>query len=357
MINIAVNDCIMHKNHSVMSGTKIFEGMISPIDAEVIQRLEVNGYEISSHVTSKDFGLSIPLGEDNYISEVVAMILDESVSACLHNDLFFSYQKEAFQNSLIYLHPTYGTVSRYGLVQLAPSMDQIGILCKDIKRAIDILSIISGRDIKDGAMYMDEHYSYTSTSNNIRIAYDRCSVDSLEDEYQRYFNHISKKHNAKEITLDYLNSYKDVSLILCCAEISHCINRYDGIRYGYRTENASNLDEIYTKSRTEALSIDAKFLSILGAMILTQDNYTKYYEKAMKVRRLIKNSISFQDYDVILLPTVVSSDPYTDSSCYALGSIAGFPTLTFAKDGYGFQLVSKPMDESSLVTAYEMIVG
>jgi len=105
-----------------------------------------------------------------------------------------------------------------------------------------------------------------------------------------------------EFELKYSDVYTQIMQILCCAEFSNNISRYDGIKYGYRAKDYGSLHELYTKSRSEAFGADVKLAAIIGAMVLSQENYTQYYDKAMRLRRLIRDSLDFDKYDVIVSP-------------------------------------------------------
>ena len=119
-----------------------------------------------------------------------------------------------------------------------------------------------------------------------------------------------------EVETDYSSVYKQIMQILCCAELSNNISRYDGIKYGYRAKEYNGLNELYTKSRTEAFGSDTKLAAILGAMVLSQENYTRYYDKAMKLRRKIRDSLDFNSYDVIV------------AKCPILSRLCGLPSIT-----------------------------
>jgi aspartyl-tRNA(Asn)/glutamyl-tRNA(Gln) amidotransferase subunit A len=115
------------------------------------------------------------------------------------------------------------------------------------------------------------------------------------------------------------------------------------------------LNDLYVNTRTEALGLETKLAAVMGAMALSQDQYVPYYEKAMKIRRLIKNSLRFDEYDVIVLPTAIGENPYENLSLFALAPLAGLPSISFSYQGEGIQLIANAKNENALITAWEAI--
>ena len=296
---VYLDDSIMKKGCLATAGSKMLENFIAPFDATVVSRLDEN----TESVKLAEFGLGDP-GE-----------LPGSPMLC--NDVFGHIRCRAVQQELCYIRPTYGTVSRFGLVPAASSMDQIGIVCKSPSEGFSLLSAIAGNDGKDGAMFPEKSFSYKAEKREIR-------------------------RGTPLPSYSYAGVYRQVMDILCYAEISNNISRYDGIKYGYRAPHYRNLDDLYTKTRTEALGPDAKLAAIMGCLVLSQDHYGKYYEKAMKIRRLIKESLRFDEYDVIEMP---ADDP--------LAVLAGLPSLTFSRNGACVQLAADVKKENVLFTAWE----
>jgi aspartyl-tRNA(Asn)/glutamyl-tRNA(Gln) amidotransferase subunit A len=180
-----------------------------------------------------------------------------------------------------------------------------------------LLSRIAGYDENDGAMFPEKTCNYVKTGKKPNIT-------------------------GPEIKLPYSDVYNEVLYILGFAEISSNLSRYDGIKFGYRASNFKNLEELYIKTRTEAFGLEAKLAAIMGCMLLSQDNYARYYDKAMKLRRLIKESLSFDKYDVTAIPV----------DC-PLAALTGLPSLTFSHNGTGFQLMADAKNESALLAAWE----
>ena len=295
---IYLDDSIMQKGFTATAGSAILENFTAPFDATVAVRLK----EKTERIKLAEFGLADPG--------------DLPGTPLLCNDVLGHIRCRAAEQELCYIRPTYGTVSRFGLIPAACSMDQIGIVCKNPAEGFSLLQTISGHDEKDGAMFPQKHYSYAKAEKEPVLA-DR----SLE--------------------LPFSGVYRQVLEILAYAEICNNISRYDGIKFGYRAENCKNPDELYTKTRTEALGPEAKFAATAGCLILSQDYYSAYYEKAMKIRRLIKESLRFDTFDVI---EVAAGNP--------VAVLAGLPSLTFRRNTETVQLVANVKKENLLLAAW-----
>ena len=323
---VYLDDSIMQKGCPATAGSKMLENFISLFDATIIKRLNEN----TNRVKLAEFGLKDP-GE-------------KLPSPLLCNDVFGYIRSRAAKEELCYIRPTYGTVSRFGLVPAASSMDQIGIVCKDPIAGFDLLSAIAGHDENDGAMFPEKSYSYKSEKSEIRWGILQPSGTESIPITETLIEKISAKEKVIDCNVNCAGASSQVLCILAYAEISNNLSRYDGIKFGYRTSDHKNLDDLYTKSRTEAFGPEAKFASVMGCFLLSQDNYAVYYEKAMKIRRLIKESLRFDTYDVIILP---ADDP--------IPVLAGLPSLTFSYNGNGIQLAANVKKEGLLQAAWETV--
>ena len=296
---IYIDDSIMQKGFPATAGSKILENFIAPFDATVLTRLN----EKKVPVKLFEFGLGDP-GE-----------LPGEPLLC--NDVFGFVRKRAAEQSLCVIRPTYGTVSRFGLIPAAPSMDQVCIVCKDPSAGFSLLEAISGSDENDGAMFPDKNYSYKSVKRELKYR-----VPGAGEMYSGLHNQILQ--------------------ILAYAEISCNLSRYDGVKFGRRAARYKNLEELYLNTRNEYFGNEAKLAAVMGCMLLSRDYYTPYYEKAMKLRRLVKESLLFDSYDILELP---AESP--------LAVLAGLPSLSFVKNGKAVQLIADVKKESLLLTAWE----
>ena len=319
-----LENSIMQKDQPATAGSKMLENFISPIDATVAVCLESAGIEIVGRCGSDEFGASGLFANPETAHErrdgsavqeredrpCVHHVLSGEADFVLCNDYTGAISSAAAAQGFYYIHPTYGTVSRYGLIPSASSMDQIGILCKTPEVGFDVLKIIAGYDSKDGIM---------GNSKTEKTSGGSQSEQNTNNPVQKRVEHI-------ETELKYSEIFTQVMQILCVAELSNNISRYDGIKYGYRAKDYKDLNELYKKSRTEAFGEDVKLAAILGAMVLSQENYTRYYDKAMLLRRLIKDSLKFDNYDVLTYAN--AEHKRFSSGPHVLSRLCGLPALT-----------------------------
>ena len=404
-----LEDSIMQKGCPVTAGSKILEGYNSPIDATVVARLEAAGIVILGKTKMDEFGIGgLFSGAQKEAPGAVSAVADGVAAFALCNDYTGSVRQQAAMRGVCYIHPTYGTISRYGLIPAVPSMDQIGIVCKYPADGERLLPIIAGYDAKDGAMLMhgvhkagcrkqnagckeqemegrEESNSGSGTRNSeyrkaeLRIGVPRNVIDQVSGksevlEFVKDFcclvsGDINNKPEdfvenpksriqssefteaaclcAVDIELKYFDAYAQVMRVLCCAELSGNLSRYDGVKFGYRADSFSDLHELYTKSRSEGFGPDIKLAAIMGAMALSQENYTKYYDKALRIRRLIKESLEFNKYDAIIMP-VFGEAPDEALALSALPQLCGLPAVTVPFKSGGIMLIADINQENVL---------
>ena len=330
-----LEDSIMQKGHPVTAGSKMLHNFISPIDATVVTLLESAGVTIIGKAKMSEFGVSGLFSYEAdqadepspcYINGSVEAVAEGIVSFALVNDYTGAISREAALRGLSCIRPTYGTVSRYGLIPSVPSMDQISIICKTPEDGQRILSIIG----KTG----DGSLSYHEWQDREPSPVLPCVAADFE--------------------LPHSDVLTQVMQILCCGELSSSLSRYDGVKFGHRTESYDNLNELYTKSRTEAFGPDAKLVAITGAMVLSQDNYNRYYDKAMRLRRLIKESLRFYDYNVIMMRYPSVDQEGISPVCF-LPSLCGLPALTVPHDGGVLTLIADAGREDMLFQAIKVV--
>ena len=366
----ALEDSIMHKGRPATAGSKMLENFVSPLDATVVRRLEEAGIEILGKTKMDEFGIA-GLFEDSpqAVPGAVSAVAEGVVSFALCNDYTGAIGQRAAESGLYYIHPTYGTVSRYGLIPSVVSMDQIGIVCRRPGDGFRVLSIIAGQDPKDGAMLVREARKHRGQGSgargqgagennaecrmqNAEIGDGKLTIGVPQNIFQKIPGEASSvgligDFDTAYFDLEYFDVYAQVMQILCCAEISGNIARYDGIKFGYRTESFANLNELYTKSRTEGFGQDTKLAAMIGAMALSQENYLRYYDKAMRIRRLIKESLEFGKYDIILLSPLDKAEEWR-LELHALPRLCGLPAVTMPFGNGWISLVADVGCENAL---------
>ena len=347
---VYLDDGIMQKGCITTAGSKILENYTALFDATVVTRLNENGINISGRARMNEFGIPNFDGDDE-LTGAVKIVADGEAKYALCSDVFGQYRRQAAQNGVCCIRPTYGTVSRYGLVPAVSSMDQIGVICGSAEEGFELLSAIAGNDEKDGAMFPEERYAYAKTDRNLKVGVPEFIIKSADENTQKIIREFAANFDSVNIELPYFDAYKQVLYTLSCAEIGNNISRYDGIKFGFRAADYKGLNQLYVKTRTEAFGPQAKLAAVMGAMVLSQGNYAKYYEKAMKIRRLVKESLKFGEYDIIALPLSTGGGRYGDLSLYALSPLAGLPSVSFSYNGRGIQLIAGVKNENALLTA------
>ena len=396
-IPIGIKDNMCTKGIKTTCASKMLENFIPPYNATVIEKinnenlislgkLNMDEFAMGSsteysyfHKTKNPWNLNkVPGGSSGGSAAAVAANM---VPWALGSDTGGSIRQPASLCGIVGLKPTYGLVSRFGLVAYASSLDQIGTLTKDVKDASMLLNIIAGHDEKDTTSAAREKVDYTKCLKNdvkgLKIGVPKEFFDrglnkevkeSLEKAIEKYKELGASIEECSLNIADYaLASY----YIIACAEASSNLGRFDGIRYGHRTKNYENLRDIYRNSRSEGFGDEVKRRIILGTYVLSSGYYDAYYKKAQQVRTLIKNEFAkvFEKCDIILIPTSPnvafnigekSNNPlemYLADICTVSINIAGLPGISVPcgvnSEGMpiGMQLVGKPFGEETILNA------
>ena len=396
-IPIGIKDNICTKGVKTTCSSKMLENFISPYDATVMEKInaenmvmlgKLNMDEFAMggsteysyfHVTRNPWNLNkVPGGSSGGSAAAVAANL---VPWSLGSDTGGSIREPASFCGVVGLKPTYGLVSRYGLVAFASSLDQIGPITKDVKDCAMLLNVIAGHDERDSTSANVEKQDYVKAlRNNVKglkigipkeffgEGINKEVKESLEKAIEKY-----KELGAEveECSLDIAKYSLAAYYIIACAEASSNLGRFDGIRYTYRTKEFSNLKELYKKTRSEGFGPEVKRRIILGTYVLSSGYYDAYYKKAQKVRTLVMNEFkkAFEKYDILLTPTSPtvafdigskSNNPlemYLADICTVSINIAGLPAISIpcGKDTegmpIGMQLIGKRFDEQAILNA------
>ncbi|WP_073073681.1 Asp-tRNA(Asn)/Glu-tRNA(Gln) amidotransferase subunit GatA [Thermosipho atlanticus] len=328
-VPIAVKDNIVTKGLRTTCASKILKEYIPPYDATVVKKLKQSGFTIIGKTNLDEFAMGTGTEYSAYqitrnpwdLSRVAggssggsaAAVASGEVVAALGSDTGGSIRQPAAFCGVIGFKPTYGLVSRYGLVAFASSLDQIGPITKTVKDAAILMNVISGFDSNDSTTvdrkveftkYLDEDFS------NVKVAFPKEVFDEgIEDGVAERFNEFVKFLEGKGIKVDKVDfpelKYSVATYyIIAPAEVSSNLSRFDGMRYGKRNEEEGLL-ETYLKSRTNNLGPEVIRRIMIGTFTLSAAYYDAYFEKAQKVRRLITNKIEnlFDKYDFIITPT------------------------------------------------------
>jgi aspartyl-tRNA(Asn)/glutamyl-tRNA(Gln) amidotransferase subunit A len=371
---IAVDDTLLVKDAVATAGSRILDGFKPLFSAEAVVRLEEKGYAVSGKAHTGEFGLDL-VGEFSYYAPqeeklegaAAALVKNGDVKAALGVDMNGSTRRSAALAGVDFLKPTYGTVSRYGVISCAASGEQVGVFAPNAEGVKEIISVIAGHDDKDGTSLPQKEYEY---STDIAVAGKKvCIVKELlekaDDETKanviKYADALKANGvEVEEISWDFFDLANTAWQILMCAETCNNVSRYDGVKYGHRTEQYRNIDELYVKSRTEGFNFLTKAVILYGSDVLSKNRYKDCYDKSLRVRRVIADATKelLEKYDAILAP-VCSKTEYTaydikdaftkvfeESVFTALPNLIGTPALVSG----GVQLMGKHFDESVLLS-------
>lgn len=373
---IAVDDTILVKGTPATAGSKMLENFTPLFSAEAVTRLENAGYGISGKTNTGEFGLDL-LGETSFFGEVKAeenlvgaaaeVVRKGEVKAALSVDLNGSPRRAAAVSGIDFIKPTYGTVSRYGIIACACSGEQIGVSAKNAEDVKEILSVIAGHDSKDGTSLPEKKYEYSLDENvsGMKIALVKelfnMASDEVKTNIEAYAESLKKLGAVVEtVSLDVVSEAQTAWQILMSAETCNNISRFDGVKYGYRTPEYKNIDELYVKSRTEAFSFLTKATVIYGSDVLSKGKYEACYDKSLRIRRVVMDKVKalLASYDALLTPVsskmnyhsydvLESFDKVFEESVFtAVASITGLPAIVTK----GVQLVSDSFRESTLLS-------
>jgi len=389
---VLVKDNIAIKEEPLTCASNILESYKSPYSATAINRLESHGALITGQTNMDEFAMGSSSEYSIYgsvknpydLTRVAggssggsaAAVAEELCDIALGSDTGGSIRQPASFCGIYGLKPTYGRISRYGLVAHASSFDTIGILSKNLKNITSAFSVMSGYDSKDVTSSNEpvlslKKYNKAKFPKNVGILSDEAlsGVDSeIVDRYNMILDFLKKENvNLLKVELPYFDYCVATYYVLTMAEASSNLSRFDGVRYGRRGDS-KDLNETYLKSRSEGFSKEVKRRIMTGTYVLSSGYYDAYYSKALKVRRVIKNGYNklFSDIDCLFMPTTsttafplknnlenpikmylsdIFTVPFNLIGCPSLNIPAG---TTKEKLPIGFQVASNAFKEETL---------
>jgi aspartyl-tRNA(Asn)/glutamyl-tRNA(Gln) amidotransferase subunit A len=382
-IPIAIKDNILVKDYSCTAGSKILENYIAVYDATVIKKLKSAGAVIVGKTNLDEFAMGsstensaffptlnpfdtqrVPGGSSGGSAAAVGAGI---VPVALGSDTGGSIRQPAGFCGVYGLKPTYSSVSRYGLIAMASSLDQIGPLAKNLDDLILVFRIIRGQDPLDSTsqIYLEKIKKVKKIGVPQEV-FGLGMEKEVQEVFEKFLDKIKTKYEIKKISLPFLPYSLPTYYLVMTAEVSSNLARYDGIRYGLSYETR-NLLEKYLNSRELGFGEEVKRRILLGTFVLSHGYYEAYYLKALKVRKLIFDDFqkAFQDVDLILMPTSPSlpfklgektDDPlqmYLSDIFTVPINLAYLPALTF-NIGFsqnlpvGAQIISNLFEEETL---------
>ncbi len=396
-IPMAIKDNMCTKDIRTTCASKMLENFVPPYDAFVTKKIKEINAPILGKLNMDEFAMGSST-ENSYFKKTKNPYNTNKVpggssggsAACVGADLAIyslgsdtggSIRQPASFCGVVGLKPTYGLVSRFGLVAFASSLDQIGPLTKDVTDSAMVLNVIAGHDSMDSTSINVPKEDYTKALVNdvkgmkIGIPNDYIG-EGINEEVKNAILKSVEIYKSLGAEVEFFNMTASkyalpAYYIISSAEASSNLARYDGIKYGYRTENYENLIDLYNKTRSEGFGKEVKRRIMLGTYALSSGYYDAYYKKAQQVRTVIKNDFdaAFEKYDFILTPTAPTTafnigskttDPlqmYLEDICTVSINIASVPAISipcgFDNEGMpiGMQLIGKAFSESTLLRA------
>jgi len=397
-VPVAVKDNICTKGDVTSCASKILYNFKPPYDATVIRKMSDAGIVPCGKVNMDEFAMGsttetsfygetknpwditrVPGGSSG--GAAAAVSADESVIA-LGSDTGGSIRQPCSFCGVTGLKPTYGAVSRYGLIAYASSLDQIGPIAKNALDAAAMFSVISGKDEKDATSMNGTPFTLDDIRNTTDLKGKKIGIPSdyfgegIHEDVAKSVMEASavlKSLGAEveEFDMSVVKYAIPTYYIIACAEACSNLSRFDGIKYGYKADSASNLRDVYFKSRSEGFGMEVKKRIMLGNFVLSSGYFDAYYKKALQVKGLIVKAFNeaFEKYDFLLGPVAPTtalkmgeglSDPlamYLGDIYTVMINIAGLPSLAlpcgFDSNNMpvGMQLIGKPFDEKTILGA------
>ena len=398
-VPMGIKDNICTKGLTTSCGSKMLENFVPPYNATVVEKLQDAGAVVLGKLNMDEFAMGgstetshfgptrnpwdlerVPGGSSG--GSAAAVAADEAVYT-LGSDTGGSIRQPASYCGVVGMKPTYGTVSRYGLIAYGSSLDQIGPLCKDVTDCATIMEVIASHDLKDSTSVERKDTDFTSAlvddvkGMRIGIPKDYFGEGLDPDVKASVLNAVevlkAKGAIVEEFDLSLVEYAIPTYYTIAAAEASSNLERFDGVKYGYRAKDYEGLHNMYKKTRSEGFGPEVKRRIMLGSFVLSSGYYDAYYLKALRVKALIKKAFdeAFAKYDVIIGPAAPTTAPKLGSSLsdpikmylsdiYTISvNLAGLPGMTVPcgtdKNGLpvGMQLIGNCFEEKKLIqTAY-----
>lgn len=371
--NIAVDDTILVKDVVTTAGSKILDGFKPLFSAEAVTRLEDKGYTVAGKTNVGEFGLDL-VGEFSYYAPqgeklsgaAATLVKNGDVEAALGVDMNGATRRAAALAGVDFLKPTYGTVSRYGVISCAASGEQVGVYAKNAQKVAEIMGVIAGHDDKDGTSLKDETYDYSITDvKGKKVAINKYLLDKADDTTKAKVLAFADSLRANgvevvEISCDMVEIANTAWQILMCAETCNNVSRYDGVKFGHRAKEYKNIDELYVNTRTEGFNFLTKAVILYGSDVLSKHRYKDCFDKSLRIRRVVVEGIAkaFEEFDAILTPACSKSEyeaydikdafgkVFEESVFTAVPNLIGIPALVTN----GVQLMGNHFSESTLLS-------
>ncbi len=398
-IPIAIKDNIAYKDHFLSCASKILEGYRSPYSANVVEKIVAEDGIIIGRANMDEFAMGssgenscygptlnpldsslVPGGSSSGSAAAVAAGM---VPVALGSDTGGSIRQPAACCGVVGLKPTYGRVSRWGLVAFASSLDQIGPIARNVEDVSYLLEIISGYDKRDATSADMAPFKYKDVDvRTLRVGYLKEADEMLDGRLRSLWfdsiDYIANIVNAVEkVSVPTIKASIAIYYVVANAEASANLARFDGIRYGYRATSVSSLEDVYFRSRGEGFGKEVKRRIILGTFALASGYYDQYYGRAIRVREKLKSEFMdlFSKVDLLIVPTLASAphklgekldilDRYRADIFTTPANLVGVPAISVPtplrideKIPWSLQIIGKWWDENGVINLASRIYG
>lgn len=395
-IPIAIKDNIVSKGIKTTAASKILYNFMPVYSATVLEKLENAGaidigktnldeFAMGSSTETSYFGTSVNAWDHTRVpggssGGSAAAVAAGEVIAALGTDTGGSIRQPSAFNGIFGIKPTYGRVSRWGVIAFASSLDQVGVMSKRVEDSAAVLSVIAGHDDHDSTSSTKEVPDYRANLNKdmhgVKIAvpkefwHEGTHPEVLENVNKALDAYKEMGATVEEVSLPSLKHAVEVYYVLASSEASSNLQRYDGVRYGFRAKDVKNIKELFVKSRSEGFGDEVKRRIMLGTFALSAGAYDAYFKKAAQVRTIFINEMNnvLKDYDLIMGPSTTTpafkigekvDDPlamYMNDILTIPANLAGLPAASVPAglaDGMpvGLQIIGRPFDEQSVFNA------
>ena len=380
---IIADDMILTVGIPTTAGSKMLDGYNSLFEAEVLTRLNAAGYQLGGKADVGEFAIDL-LGETSYKGALVAdgkiknaaaeAIKANDAAAAICLDVNGSVRRAAAQSGLVSLKATYGTVSRYGTVPVACSGETVSILAADAEVCRDVLDVVAGNDKKDGTSLSDDICAKVKKGAEYapvrKVALISSMMNGADADVKAKIDAAVAAMESKGVEVTSVDNgvipmARGAWNVLMSAELCNNVSRYDGVKYGYRSNTFSNIEELYTNSRTEAFGDLLKAAILFGSDTLSSENYDGVYDKCLRMRRVIVDEFSkiFEEFDAVIMPSC-------SSMSYAAEDVAANKYISFEENYYtapasitgspavvagGVQVIGRAFSEQALLDLARII--
>jgi len=374
--SIAVDDTLLVEGVETTAGSRILEGFKPLFSAEAVNRLEAAGYTLAGKTHVGEFGLDL-VGEFSYYAPqtegtlkgaAASLVAEGKINGALAVDQNGAPRRAAALSNVCFLKPTYGTVSRYGVISCAASGEQVGVYARTAADTAQLMQAIAGHDAKDGTSLRQESYEYvtdldlTGKTVGLDTALLKTADEATQAKVMAFADALKKAGvNVVEIDAACYDTAATAWQILSAAETCNNVSRYDGVKYGHRAEQYKNIDELYVNTRTEGFNFLTKATVLYGSDALSKSRYADCYDKSLRVRRVIADTLKDQVFtacDAVLMPACSKTayEAYDIHEAFgkvfeecrftAVANLVGVPALSCG----GVQLMGDHFSESVLLS-------